>query len=117
MSSTDVMRRLGRDMNVGRQSGLFSTLALAIVFICLFVTLWFSQIVDRGLRAMMSNYRTSIYLKSAPDAGQKERLIERLRKLQGVRDVRFVSAEQAKREILPNFGAQALQNIDSDAFP
>lgn len=94
--------------------GVFS---VAVAFVCLASALLVVVNVD-GVRARWAESgRASVYLRPGATPEQVTAIEQALRATQGVSDVRFVSSEDARREVLAGGSDEVLAALPAEAFP
>jgi cell division transport system permease protein len=93
-----------------------SVFSLAVAFVCLASAL----LVVTNLEALRERWarvgRASVYLKEGIDAAAATELRDALRKTEGVSNVRYISAEEARRDIAEGSGDAALAGLPASAF-
>lgn len=96
---------------------LLSIFSVAVAFVCLTATLLVVVNVE-GIRARWaSSGRASVYLQQGATAADVQRLEQALRATPGVIDVRHVTSEEARREVLAQGSEGALGALPAEAFP
>lgn len=112
---TDLQRAWRGGKNDWRLHAL-SVFSVAVAFVCLASAVLVVVNID-GLRARWAQSgRASVFLASGVDAARAAEIEQALRATPGVEDVRFVSSEEARRELL-NAGDDVLAKLPPEAFP
>jgi cell division transport system permease protein len=93
-----------------------SVFSLAVAFVCLCSAL----LVVVNLEAVRSRWarvgRMTVYLKQGADAASVRELRAALDATQGVKHVRFVSPDEARRELVTDSADSALASLPAEAF-
>ena len=96
---------------------LLSVFSVAVAFVCLGAAALVVVNVDAVRTRWANAGRASVYLKPATAAEQATSIERALRETEGVSDVRFVSAEAARREVVGNGSDAVLDALPTEAFP
>lgn len=111
---------VGRTWRAGRSSlrtQITSVFSLAVAFVCLASSL----LVVTNLAAVRDRWsqagRATVYLRDGVPESDIASLVAALEKTPSVEKVRFVSAAEARREILADDGDAALATLPPNAFP
>lgn len=115
-TGTSVATRAFRSGRADWRMHTLSVFSLAVAFVCLASAL----LVVTNLEALRERWarvgRASVYLKEGVDAAAATELRDALRKTEGVSKVRYVSAEEARREVADGAGDAALAGLPVTAF-
>jgi cell division transport system permease protein len=115
-TGTSVATRAFRSGRADWRMHTLSVFSLAVAFVCLASAL----LVVTNLEALRQRWarvgRASIYLKEGVDAAAATELRDALRKTEGVSNVRYVSSEEARRDLADNAGDAALAGLPVTAF-
>ena len=96
---------------------LLSVFSVAVAFVCLASALLVVVNVD-AVRARWANTgRASVYLEAGASREQATAIEKALRETEGVMDVRFVSSQDARREVVGQSSDQVLAKLPAEAFP
>ncbi|MEB2310320.1 MAG: permease-like cell division protein FtsX [Sorangiineae bacterium] len=96
---------------------LLGVFSVAVAFVCLASALLVVVNVD-GVRARWTNAgRASVFLKSGAKPGSIADIEKALRATPGVTDVRFVSSDDARREVTGQSSDELFDKLPSEAFP
>ncbi len=96
---------------------LLSIFSVSVAFVCLSATLLVSVNIDAVREKWAENGRASVYL--VPDVQPKriQTIRQALLSSEGVTEVKYVSSEQARAEIMESSTDEALAGLPADAFP
>lgn len=94
-----------------------SVFSVAVAFVCLASALLIVVNIQSVQSRWQSTGRASVYLKANVAREDVMDLEKALRKTQGVTNVRFVSSEDARSQILGTPGNESLTALPSEAFP
>lgn len=115
-TGTSVATRAFRSGRADWRMHTLSVFSLAVAFVCLASAL----LVVTNLEALRERWarvgRASVYLKEGIDAAAATELRDALRKTEGVSNVRYISAEEARRDIAEGSGDAALAGLPASAF-
>ncbi len=112
---TDLQRAWRGGRNDWRLHAL-SVFSVAVAFVCLASAALVVVNID-GLRARWAQAgRASVFLAAGVDAGRAAEIEQALRATPGVADVRFVSSEEARRDLV-GMGDDVLAQLPAEAFP
>lgn len=96
---------------------VLSVFSVAVAFVCLASALLVIVNVD-GVRERWARAgHASVYLKSGVSPDQIQRVEAALRATQGIERVRFVSSEDARRELLREHEDEVIARLSEEAFP
>jgi cell division transport system permease protein len=96
---------------------LFSVFSVSVAFLCLGASLLVVANLD-AVRSRWANAgRASVFLRDGATRDQLGALEHALRRTQGVRDVRHVTSEEARRELFTDRTDPVMENLPSEAFP
>lgn len=95
---------------------LLSVFSLTVAFVCLASALLVVSNLDRVRQRWSRVGRTTVYLREGADAGQVQELREALQRTGGVRAVRYVSPDEARRELVSESSDGALAALPAQAF-
>jgi len=95
---------------------LLSIFSLAVAFVCLASALLVVSNLDHIRQRWSRVGRTTIYLREGADQAQVQDLREALNRTGGVRSVRYVSPEEARRELVSESSDGALAALPAQAF-
>jgi len=96
---------------------LLSVFSVAVAFVCLGAAVLVVVNVDAVRTRWENSGRASIYLKSGIAAERAIGIEKALRETAGVSEVRYVSSEAARREVLGRSQDQVLEALPPEAFP
>jgi cell division transport system permease protein len=111
------MQRAWRGAKNDWRLHVLSVFSVAVAFVCLAAALLIVVNVDQMRERWASTGRASVYLKSGSTREQAAAIEKALRASEGVIDVRFVSSEDARRELVGAGLDPILAAIPDDAFP
>ena len=96
---------------------LLSIFSLAVAFVCLASALLVVSNLDRVRQRWTRLGRATVYLREGADSGQIGELRDALARTGGVRTVRLVTPEEARRELVSDAGDSALAAPELSADP
>ncbi len=96
---------------------LLSVFSVAVAFVCLGSALLIAVNVDAVRTRWSSTGRASVYLRPNVEREKVRAIEEALRKTEGVADLRFVSSDQARQEVLAGGSEETLSALPAEAFP
>jgi cell division transport system permease protein len=96
---------------------LLSVFSVAVAFVCLGAAVLVVVNVDAVRTRWANAGRASVYLKAGAAADQATSIEKALRETEGVSEVRFVSSEAARREVVGNGSDEVLDALPTEAFP
>jgi cell division transport system permease protein len=96
---------------------LLSVFSVAVAFVCLAASTLVVVNVQRVQERWSESGRASIYIKAEATTEQIRSIEQALRTTPGVTDVRFISSEDARRELLDLVSSDGLQSLPNQAFP
>ena len=99
------------------QLHLLSVFSVGVAFVCLVATLLVVVNVERVHDRWRHVSRISVYLRSGAEPAAIADLEKALRASSGIGQVRFVSSEAARRELLNDDSTDALAALPEQAFP
>jgi cell division transport system permease protein len=102
--------------NDWRLQGL-SVFSVAVAFVCLAAALLIVVNVNALCERWASSGRASVYLKKGTDRERTATIERALRASDGVRDVHYVSSEDARHEITTSSDDAVLDALPAEAFP
>ena len=115
-TGTSVATRAFRSGRADWRMHTLSVFSLAVAFVCLTSAL----LVVTNLEALRARWarvgRASVYLKEGVDGAAATELRDALRKTEGVSKVRYVSSEEARRDLADGAGDAALVGLPVSAF-
>jgi cell division transport system permease protein len=95
---------------------LLSIFSLAVAFVCLASALLVVSNLDRVRQRWSRVGRTTVYLREGADATQVQQLRDAINRTSGVRTVRYVSPDDARRELVSESSDGALAALPAQAF-
>ena len=95
---------------------LLSIFSLAVAFVCLASALLVVSNLDRVRQRWSRMGRATVYLREGTDSAQMQELRDALARTDGVRSVRLVTSEEARRELVNDAGDGALAALPAQAF-
>jgi cell division transport system permease protein len=95
---------------------LLSIFSLAVAFVCLASALLVVSNLDRVRQRWSRVGRTTVYLREGADAVQVQQLRDAINRTSGVRTVRYVSPDDARRELVSESSDGALAALPAQAF-
>lgn len=95
---------------------LLSIFSLAVAFVCLASALLVVSNLDRVRQRWSRMGRATVYLREGTDPTQVQELRDALARTGGVRSVRLVTPEEARRELVSDAGDGALAALPAQAF-
>ena len=95
---------------------LLSIFSLAVAFVCLASALLVVSNLDRVRDRWSRMGRATVYLREGTDSAQTQELRDALARTGGVRSVRLVTPEEARRELVSDAGDGALAALPAQAF-
>lgn len=96
---------------------LLSVFSVGVAFVCLVATLLVLVNVERVHERWESVGRLSVYLKPGTDQQQVTELELALKATDGIRQVRYVSSDAARRDLLRDDPDEFLSSLPEQAFP
>lgn len=109
--------RAWRGIRSDIRAHLLSVFSVGVAFVCLVSTLLIWVNVERIHGRWESVGRLSVYLKSGVEAAQLTELEQALKVTDGIRSVRHVSSDAARRELLHDDPDEVLARLPEQAFP
>ncbi len=94
-----------------------SVFSVAVAFVCLAAALLVVVNVQAIKNRWSESGRASVYLKPEATPAQIQAIENALRSTPGVTDVRFVSSDDARREVLGSSNSDVLSALPAEAFP
>ncbi len=94
-----------------------SVFSVAVAFVCLTATLMVAVNIEHLRGGWFRSARASVYLKAGTEQDEVQTMRAALLKAEGVSEVRYVSPEQARQEVIGNSRDEALIALPEDAFP
>ena len=94
-----------------------SVFSVAVAFVCLASALLVVVNVSHVKDRWTSTGRASVYLKKGADREQIATIERALRQSEGVTDVKFVSAEEARHELTGQSDDPIIDSLPTEAFP
>lgn len=95
---------------------LLSIFSLMVAFVCLASALLVVSNLDQVRQRWSRVGRTTVYLREGADPAQIQELREAVNRTNGVRTVRYVSPEEARRELVTESSDGALAALPAQAF-
>lgn len=111
------LERAFRGVRSDVKAHLLSVFSVGVAFVCLVATLLVVVNVDRVQTRWQTIGRLSVYLKPNTDESQVAELEQALRKTPGIRNVRYLSQQAARRELLREDADEILTALPEQAFP
>ncbi|HXS15743.1 MAG TPA: permease-like cell division protein FtsX [Polyangiaceae bacterium] len=96
---------------------LLSVFSVAVAFVCLSATLLVAVNVESLRGGWAKSARASVYLRADADPEAVAAMRAALQRAAGVTEVKYVSAEQARQDVLGNTQDEALSALPEEAFP
>lgn len=96
---------------------LLSVFSVAVAFVCLAATLLLAVNIDGIRQRWAETGRASVYLRPNVDVETVQTVRQALLASDGVVRVDYVSAEQARAEVLSTSTDEALSSLPAEAFP
>jgi cell division transport system permease protein len=96
---------------------LLSVFSVAVAFVCLSATLLVFVNIDAVKRRYAETGQASVYLKAGVDEKTISEVEKALLQAPGVKAVRYVSSDTARREVLNTTSDDALARLPEEAFP
>ena len=96
---------------------LFSVFSVAVAFLCLGTSLLVVANVDAVRSRWANTGRVSVFLRDGASRDQVAQLERALRQTPGVRQVRYMTADEARRELSTDRSDAVLEALPSEAFP
>lgn len=112
-----VLERAWRATKADLKLHLLSVFSVAVAFVCLAAALMVVVNIDAVRKRWEQSGRASVYLQPDVSAEQVEKVKQALLASHGVENVRYVSAEQARAEVLGHSTDEALSALPPEAFP
>ncbi|HMA93242.1 MAG TPA: permease-like cell division protein FtsX [Polyangiaceae bacterium] len=109
--------RAWRGIKSDMRAHLLSVFSVGVAFVCLVSTLLVWVNVDRIHARWESVGRLSVYLKTGVQGAQLSELEQALKVTEGIRSVRHVSSDAARRELLHDDPDEVLAKLPEQAFP
>ena len=113
---TGTSSRAWRNGKADWKMHLLSIFSLAVAFVCLASALLVVSNLDRVRQRWSRVGRTTVYLREGADPAQIQELREAVNRTAGVRTVRYVSPEEARRELVTESSDGALAALPVQAF-
>jgi cell division transport system permease protein len=113
---TGTTSRAWRNGKADWKMHLLSIFSLAVAFVCLASALLVVSNLDRVRQRWSRVGRTTVYLREGADPAQIQELREAVNRTAGVRTVRYVSPEEARRELVTESSDGALAALPAQAF-
>jgi cell division transport system permease protein len=96
---------------------LLSVFSVSVAFLCLGTSLLVVFNLDAARGRWASTGRASVYLHHGAPRQRVEELERALRHTGGVREVRYVSGDEARRELVKERADPVLESLPAEAFP
>lgn len=112
-----MMERVFRAIRADIRLHMLSVFSVAVAFVCLSATLLVAVNIDAVRAKWSETGRASVYLDPEVEPQTVHTVRQALLAADGVTEVRFVSSEQAREEIMGNTKDEALASLPSEAFP
>ena len=96
---------------------LLSVFSVAVAFVCLASTLLLAVNIHSVRDKYSETARASVYLRPNVDVETVQTVRQALMAADGVSDVKYVSAEQARSDVMAEATDEALTGLPSEAFP
>jgi cell division transport system permease protein len=96
---------------------LFSVFSVAVAFLCLGTSLLVVANVDAVRSRWANTGRVSVFLRDGASRDQVGELERALRQTPGVRAVRYMTADEARRELSADRSDAVLDALPTEAFP
>src|SRR5690606_30048743 len=112
-----VLERAWRATKADLRLHVLSVFSVAVAFVCLAAALLVVVNIDAVRQRWEQSGRASVYLRSDATSEQVEKVRAALSATPGVGGVRFVSSEEARREVLGASNDDVLTALPPEAFP
>jgi cell division transport system permease protein len=112
-----VIERAWRATRADLKLHVLSVFSVAVAFVCLAAALMVVVNIDAVRQRWEQSGRASVYLRPDVDAEQVEKVRRALLASPGVEQVRFVSSEEARTDVIGQSGDAALAALPPEAFP
>lgn len=112
-----VLERAWRATTADLRLHVLSVFSVAVAFVCLAAALLVVVNIDAVRQRWEQSGRASVYLRSDATSQQVEKVRAALSATPGVGGVRFVSSEEARREVLGASNDDVLTALPPEAFP
>lgn len=112
-----VFERAWRATKADLKLHLLSVFSVSVAFVCLAAALMVVVNIDAVRKRWEQSGRASVYLRPDVSAEQVEKVKQALLASHGVESVRYVSAEEARAEVLGHSTDEALSALPPEAFP
>lgn len=96
---------------------LLSIFSVAVAFVCLSATLLVSVNIDAVRHKWAETGRASVYLNPGVEPARIQAVRQALLASKGVTEVKYISSEQARAEVIEGTTDEALVGLPADAFP
>ena len=94
-----------------------SVFSVAVAFVCLTSTLLVAVNIEHLRGGWSKSARASVYLKADTDHEAVQAMRSALLHAEGVTDVRYVSSDAARQDVVGNSDDEALAGLPPEAFP
>jgi cell division transport system permease protein len=94
-----------------------SVFSVAVAFVCLSATLLVAVNIENMRGGWFTSGRASVYLRPEADAEAVQAMRAALLRAEGVSGVQYVSADQARQDVLGSSNDEALSELPEEAFP
>src|SRR6186713_1736966 len=108
-----VMRAIFADLRLQ----FLSVFSVAVAFVCLTATLLLAVNIENVRGGWSKSARASVYLKTEADPETVQTMRAALLRAEGVTDVKYMSPDAARQEVIGSSGDEALAGLPEDAFP
>jgi cell division transport system permease protein len=109
--------RAFRGLKSDLRTHLLSVFSVGVAFVCLVATLLVVVNVEHVEERWRSIGRLSVYLRANAERTQIDELERALRATPAIRQVRYLSSEAARRELLRDDPDEVLSGLPEQAFP
>ena len=116
MISGSTTKRAWRNGKAEWKMHVLSVFSLSVAFVCLASALLVVTNLDAVRARWQRMGRSTVYLRDGADASQVQDLREALVRTPGVKNVRMVSPEEARRQLVTDAGDAALAALPPAAF-
>ena len=94
-----------------------SIFSVAVAFVCLTATLMVAVNIEHLRGGWSHTARASVYLRQGTEQEAIETIRAALVRAEGVTEVRYVSPDEARREVIGNSADEALSDLPLEAYP
>jgi cell division transport system permease protein len=112
-----ILERALRGIKGDVRAHLLSVFSVGVAFVCLVATLLVLINVEHVQKRWESIGHLSVYLRPGTDSKQTTELEQALKATPGIRTVRFVSSDAARRDLLHDTPDEVISSLPDQAFP